>query len=113
MSGPLFPGLILAQYERAITQMANKLKYQQGSVTPHVFRHTGPSNDIFHRRRDLQAIQKRGRRLAKSSVRRYEKSSLLIKGWEVVAEARKQVVASASQMLPSLFKTALNHCERF
>lgn len=113
VSDELFPGLTLAKYEQAITQMACKLNYSPGSVTPHVFRHTGPSNDFFHRRRDLHTIQKRGRWLAKSSVRRYEKSSLLIKRWEVVAEARKQVVASSSQMLPSLFKSALNHCDRF
>eukprot|EP00438_Fugacium_kawagutii_P032457 Skav205436 [mRNA] locus=scaffold2500:185811:186173:+ [translate_table: standard] len=108
----LFPDLTLARYEAALKRASQKLHYTDNVVTPHIFRHTGPSNDFYHQRRDLMAIQKRGRWMAKASVRRYEKSSLLIKRWEVVASRRHADVLAASQSLPQLFKQALSRCDR-
>ena len=70
VTGHLFPGLTLHQYETKLAQAERVLLYL---VTPHVFRHTGASNDFYHSRRDSNAIQKRGRWRAKASVRRYEK----------------------------------------
>lgn len=112
VSGDLFPGLTLHQYETKLAQAERVLLYPAKCVTPHVFRHTGPSNDFYHQRRDLNAIQKRGRWRAKASVRRYEKSSLLIKRWEVVAKSRSAIVNSASQTMPKLFKKALLRWDR-
>lgn len=103
----LFPSLTLASYETACHRASRHLKYQEGAVTPHVMRHTGPSNDIFHKRRDIQAVQKRGRWEAKASVRRYEKASLLVKRWEVVHESRRHDVLATSQHVQSHFRRAL------
>lgn len=47
------------------------------NVTPHVFRHSGPSHDHSAKNRSLVDIQRRGRWAAPSSVRRYEKASLV------------------------------------
>ena len=103
----LFPSLTLASYETACHRASRHLKYQEGAVTPHVMRHTGPSNDIFHKRRDIQAVQKRGRWEAKASARRYEKASLLVKRWEVVHESRRHDVLATSQHVQSHFRRAL------
>ena len=68
----LFPGLTLAKYEAWFRQATGKLRYRTRCVMPYILRHSGASNDAFHKRRSLLDIQKRGRWEAKKSVSRYE-----------------------------------------
>ncbi len=105
----LFPNTTLNKYERLMTLALKDLQYAAGTMTPHTLRHAGPSNDLFHERRDLTAFQKRGRWKTKESVRRYEKSGLLVKRWEACAPRRKALVAAHSQTFPSVLKQALRN----
>ena len=110
----LFPACTLAQYEDIITKTARKLRYSDGVFVPHVLRHSGPSCDHFHGRRDLTAIQRRGRWLAKASVRRYEKHAILIRQWRTVPSARHDGILRQSQNFPSKFLQTLrrNGCTK-
>ena len=103
----LFPQLSLSNYESALTAASRTLKYQPHLIQPHVLRHTGPSNDIYHKRRDLFQVMKRGRWKAKNSVRRYEKHALLIKQWEKADTSRHTIICARSQMLVSSLHQAL------
>ena len=103
VSHDLFPACSLPQYESIIIRTAKKLKYSDGVFLPHVLRHSGPSCDHFHGRRDLTAIQRRGRWLAKSSVRRYEKHAVLIRQWRTVPSVRHDGILKQSQKFPSKF----------
>lgn len=69
----LFPGISQAQYERALRKACDQLGNLAPVALPRIVRHSSASNDACHQRRDLRAIQKRGRWAAKSSVNRYEK----------------------------------------
>ena len=102
----LFPNITLAQYERFFTQAIRSLQYSI-SFSPHTMRHTGPSSDLFHKRRTLPDAQKRGRWMVKSSLRRYEQSALLVKAWEGVHPRRKTTVARLSQTFPAQLLQAL------
>ena len=75
----LFPQLTLAKYETWFGRAAIKLRYKSKCVMPHILRHSGASNDAFHKRRPLVDIQKRDRWEVKKSVSRYEKHALLLK----------------------------------
>eukprot|EP00972_Heterocapsa_arctica_P027057 3979704-Heterocapsa_arctica.AAC.1 len=55
----LFPGLTLASYERAFQKAFRALKLEALGITPHVVRHTGPSNDRLFYLRPLGEVQKR------------------------------------------------------
>ena len=103
----LFPRCTLAQYENVLTATAAKLKYSAGTFLPHVLRHSGPSCDHYHGRRDLTAIQRRGRWLAKGSVRRYEKHAVLIRQWRTVSSSRHAGILKQSQEFPSKLIKAL------
>ena len=102
----LFESLTLGQLESWCKQACTTLGYSSACVMPHIVRHAGASNDMYHKRRSLAEIQKRGRWTSKSSVSRYEKHALLLKQWEQVAPSRKTVVRGRSQVFPSqLLKT--------
>jgi hypothetical protein len=49
----------------------------QRKLVLYQLRHSGPSNDFFHRRRPLAEVKRRGRWLSDKSVRRYEKAARL------------------------------------
>eukprot|EP00973_Karenia_brevis_P057612 8014226-Karenia_brevis.AAC.1 len=68
----------------------------QKGVSLYVLRHTGTSADWLAQRRSLQEIKKRGRWVADSSVRRYEK------GAKTMMLAHK---------LSNPLQTHLNRCE--
>lgn len=103
----LFAALTLAQYENLVAQTARKLQYSEGCFLPHVLRHSGPSCDHFHSRRDLSDIQRRGRWLARASVRRYEKHAVLIRQWRTVPSSRHDGILKQSQNFPSKLLKAL------
>ncbi|CAE7650241.1 unnamed protein product, partial [Symbiodinium pilosum] len=105
--GKLFPKLTLAKYEAWFRNAAGKLKYKSKCVMPHILRHSGASNDAYHKRRSLLDIQKRGRWEAKKSVSRYEKHALLLKRWEQAAADRLPAIRRRSQALPGRLLQAL------
>ena len=55
-----------------------------GLSVPHVFRHTGPSNDAYHRRRTEDEIRRQGRWASLKSVARYMKPGRLLLQWRKV-----------------------------
>ena len=103
----LFANLSLERYENWFKGAAKELKYRTACVMPHILRHSGASNDAFHKRRLLQEIQKRGRWQAKKSVTRYEKHALLLKRWEQAPSNRHALIRRRSQALPGKLLAAL------
>ena len=99
----IFAPLSLAVYERIIGSFSQKLGV--GRFTPHGARHGGPSLAMYRKILDLGGIQKRGRWLASSSVRRYEKSGKLTRQ---AAKLDKDVFVKAAVLLKGvLAKKAL------
>ena len=85
----LFPLLSLNSHERALRDLAKALGIESLEVVPHTMRHSGPSNDLYHGRRSLQAVAKRGRWANIKSVQRYSKSGRLLKVWRSVSAQRR------------------------
>eukprot|EP00933_Yihiella_yeosuensis_P015323 TRINITY_DN13403_c0_g1_i1.p1 TRINITY_DN13403_c0_g1~~TRINITY_DN13403_c0_g1_i1.p1 ORF type:complete len:122 (+),score=12.43 TRINITY_DN13403_c0_g1_i1:508-873(+) len=74
----VFPGLSLEKYEQLFRRAREKLELSTIALTPHVVRHSGPSNDAFHQVRNLSEIQAQGRWRCLCSVLRYEKLGRLL-----------------------------------
>ena len=47
-------------------------------ITPHVVRHSGPSEDVLEEKLSIPEVKKRGRWLTDAAARRYEKSGRLL-----------------------------------
>lgn len=107
--GPLFPGLTLSAYERWFREANKTLKYTGDILKPHVIRHSGPSNDVYHQRRLLQEVQKRGRWEARASVVRYEKHATLLAQWKRCDPKRKNTVLGRSQHFKNLLLSKLRN----
>ncbi|CAE8638853.1 unnamed protein product, partial [Polarella glacialis] len=97
----LFPSLSLASYERLFRDAMQKRYNKFIHVTPHSVRHSGPSNDKFHKRRSLLQIQKRGRWASPKSVTRYEKEALLLGIWRAIPENQHSDISARSREFPS------------
>ncbi|CAE8612690.1 unnamed protein product, partial [Polarella glacialis] len=97
----LFPSLSLASYERLFRDAMQKRYNKCIHVTPHSVRHSGPSNDKFHKRRSLLQIQKRGRWASPKSVARYEKEALLLGIWRAIPENQHSDISARSREFPS------------
>ena len=80
----LFPALTLSKYEESFRVAGAKLGLAHLNIVPHMMRHTGPSNDLFHGRRNIQEVAKRGRWKNLKSVHRYAKSGRLLGIWKKV-----------------------------
>lgn len=80
----LFP-LTLNAYEKTLRESGTALGLTTEFV-PHSLRHCGPANDLYHHRRDMAALAKRGRWANIKSVQRYGKSGRLVKVWRQVSE---------------------------
>jgi hypothetical protein len=96
----IFPSLTLASYERLFRDAMQKRFNNCIHATPHSVRHSGPSNDRFHKRRSLLQIQKRGRWASPKSVARYEKEALLLGIWRSIPECKHTGIAERSRDLP-------------
>eukprot|EP00438_Fugacium_kawagutii_P020835 Skav200772 [mRNA] locus=scaffold2001:422297:423250:+ [translate_table: standard] len=106
-SDALFDSVNLAFYEKWLHTACKQLRYKTSCVSPHVLRHAGASNDVYHKRRNLQEVQRRGRWKAKSSVSRYEKHALLVQRWGQASVERHAVIHQRSQSFPSLLLRTL------
>ena len=103
----LFQNVNLAQYEQFCRRACSTLQYRSACVMPHIIRHAGPSNDIYHKRRSLVEVQKRGRWATKSSVTRYEKHAMLHTQWKQISPGRKLAATKRSQTFPRALLEAL------
>jgi hypothetical protein len=74
----LLLGLTLPLYEKGFRDTATKLGCTAFGVTPHVLRHSGPSNDILNNNITIAGVMARGRWSLGKSVRRYQKSGRLL-----------------------------------
>ena len=79
----LFP-LTLNAYEKVLRDTGKSLNVTTEFV-PHSLRHCGPANDLYHKRRSMAAVAKRGRWSNIKSVQRYGKSGRLLKVWRQVS----------------------------
>ena len=75
----LFHGLALHRYEKLVRSTSEQLGFDWLRLSPHMFRHGGPSRDALVGTMTLQQIQQRGRWKALESVRRYEKHAKLLR----------------------------------
>ncbi|CAK0861861.1 unnamed protein product, partial [Prorocentrum cordatum] len=92
----------LGDYEREVKKSACRLGYTPLGACPHVFRHSGASNDKAHSRRTLKEVQKRGRWASSASVARYEKGALILQQLRKVPLARQKKAAERSKRLPQV-----------
>jgi hypothetical protein len=100
----LFPNLNLRSYEGHLARVSKTMQLPV-YVSPHVVRHSGASNDRFHKRRSLLQIQKRGRWASTKSMLRYEKEALLLAAWDhFELNRQKQLVAKARAFPQRLLK---------
>ena len=97
----LFPHTRLSDYEAWMRAACKQRGYAISFVTPHVLRHSGPSNNKYHKRSDLIHIQKRGRWQSKKSVMRYEKEAVLLGAWATVTEMQQRAICDRARSLPS------------
>ena len=72
---PLFD-FTAGMWGQMVTRVLANLQIDRKFVL-YLLRHSGASNDAFHKRRTIQEIKRRGRWLSDRSVRRYEKSGRL------------------------------------
>lgn len=107
MPDSLFGDIFLVSYERWLRAACSKLQYKTACVMPHVLRHTGASNDVYHKRRSLVDVQRRGRWKAKSSVSRYEKHALLVQRWGQVSSGHYFDIHQRFQNFPTKLLRAL------
>eukprot|EP00971_Amphidinium_carterae_P337874 6474934-Amphidinium_carterae.1 len=63
----------LRQWAGLIKAAAKQLGFQAWGITPHMFRHAGPTHDALQRWRSIDCIKRRGRWLSDRSVDRYRK----------------------------------------
>ncbi|CAE7356621.1 unnamed protein product [Symbiodinium sp. CCMP2592] len=108
----LFPGVTLSFYERWCEKSCKQLGSRSTCIMPHILRHSGASNDMFHNRRSLNEIQKRGRWQARKSVTRYEKHALLLKRWEQASPKRVNSIRRQSQSFGPALVCYLKSSER-
>ena len=74
----------------------------QIDVTPYQARHSGPSIDMALQTRTLEAVQKRGRWMAVSSVRRYERHARLAAEWAKLLPWQKEVCLACERRVEAI-----------
>ena len=103
-SDQLFAGLTLAKLESVFKEAQRYLgdgwKYADVVVTPHVLRHSGPSNDHYLGKTNLDEIRIRGRWASMKSVARYAKHAKLLRA---VSKMPKDVDARSAKAQERLF----------
>ena len=104
----LFGGLQLQRYEQGFHDASSILRLQRLHAVPHSVRHDGPSEDVYHKRADLAAIQKRGRWGSPKSVVRYETGAQLLRQLSFAPEQLVKKARSCEFQLPSRVADALS-----
>ena len=98
----LFPDLNLISYERAFQKASRALKLEMLGVTPHVVRHTGPSNDRLFNLRPLSEVQKRGRWGHIKSCTRYEKRAKIMRQLGLMTKQQQVSMKNAAAQFPQM-----------
>ena len=106
-SGRVFPLLTLAKLESLFRTATKKLGIAKFNVTPHVLRHSGPSNDVLQRRVTLPEVKKRGRWACDRSVARYEKSGRLLLKVQQMSAVLERLASAAAARLPTALLAAI------
>lgn len=101
----VFPSLTLAVYEKHFKQAVDALDLPL-DLTPHIIRHSGPSNDFYHQRKSIKQIQRHGRWAAEKSVKRYMKSALIMQAWAKLNDTQQHMVVQAAREFPQLIQRA-------
>jgi len=99
----LFPDLTLDEYEQCFRIAAKALGTQALQLTPHVLRHSGPSNDRYLNRLSQEAVVRRGAWLSISSVRRYEKHTKFLRTAHKLPASLQKSASGAGARLRILF----------
>ena len=68
-------------------------------LTPYILRHAGPSHDWLTKARSLDGIKRRGRWISDMSVRRYEKSSRVMRRLATLPRDRQLLLAESANYL--------------
>jgi integrase len=97
----VFGDISMALYERKIHAASEALGLAKLRLVPHVFRHTGPSNDAYHQQLTLNDIQARGKWRSALSVRRYEKHATLLRQLALLTKSQQGAADSAARDLPT------------
>jgi hypothetical protein len=79
LHGVRLVSLTLPQYEKLVKTAVAACQLAPLKITPHCFRHLGPSEDVLHSRLEMALVQQRGRWMASSSVLRYQKQGRLLR----------------------------------
>ena len=108
----IFGNLTVSRYAEDLRAAVSALNLQELALTPHVLRHTGPSNDALHHRRCLEEIQVRGRWLSVRSVHRYEKHARLLRQARRVSSTQCVLAAAAQLSVPAALLAALRHAPK-
>ena len=103
----LFP-LTLNAYEKTLRESGIALGLTTEFV-PHSLRHCGPANDLFHGRRGMAALAKRGRWANLKSVQRNGKSGRLVEVWRQVSKRDRARWTLDAPGTGSLLLAALRH----
>ena len=89
-------------FQRLVKESSARLGFQKLKVTPHLFRHGGPSTDVFEKLISLDEVRKRGHWHSLLSVKRYEKHARLLKVLNVLSLDQRQRASAASDNLGKL-----------
>ena len=96
-------------WRKELRAAAQRLQVGYLDITPHVMRHSGPSNDRALHCRTIEEVQKRGRWLASTSLRRYEKSARLSRlVADLPAQALAKIQEHARKVPANLMPASLN-----
>ena len=101
----------LSQYETTLKAATAELGLADFNIVPHTFRHSGPSNDVYHKRRTLREVQKRGRWKSTRSVARYEKAGRLLRRWAGATDKTKRRAHAATKKVKTDLLRALRQLQ--
>ena len=93
--------LDLAAFEKLTREAVKALGLAALRLSPHSWRHGGPSHDAYHGLRTLAEIQQRGRWRSQASVLRYEKHGRLLRQLRLMSASHLVAVEIAAKSLQS------------
>jgi hypothetical protein len=105
----LFPNLNLHRYERCIREAGKRTGLGKLQLSPHLFRHGGPSVDIFEGRITLDGVAKRGQWAGTLGVKRYEKHARLLKVLNSMSVSQRE---KAEKLIPTIGRQLMNRALR-
>lgn len=99
-SQPLF-GLTLLEFDQHVANAGRAEGLAKLRISPHCFRHGGASTDYVLKVRDLSDVQRHGRWLSTTSVRRYKKTGRQARQSGKITRSQVTMAARASVAFPT------------